>query len=432
MALVANLNGHRVTALDYSEKDWQVLKSEYTQHRLICNDSGCQSPMIPKTYHATGTQFFTHKSRSTDRNCSYAGGESPEHLHLKEIVYTTAKQLGYAPECEVWLPEISRRADVLIHDIVIEIQLSPQSDTRYLKRTYDYQELGKHVVWIAPERSIRKPVICPIAGLINIEPEGTPYIYTPTEDKLHTTLKLDEWLEQILDNTIQWHACPAHTHEHWYVPNSICDRADQKEQALKDLHEHLFGEVRKLFIQYWGFIVQATEKYPLVLPPKEAFHAQIQKRYGTDFASLTIDDLNDILGELEKGFIANIFKWLYPEQIGYVNHNCYPPFENLKPQARRAYAYARDLCNKRAKGDTPCCDCPDKHYVIGSFKNNGTYSPYLFCERCGSRATRRIKKELTEQQLENACEWVKSTVNYKQTDLKPWINAPRTDRDNLF
>ena len=400
MAFVANLNGDRVTSLDYSEKDWQALKSEYTQQRLICNDEGCQSPMIPKTYHSTGTQFFTHKPRTTHRNCSYAGGESPEHLRLKEIVYTTAKGLGYTPELEAWLPEINRRADVLIHDIVIEIQLSPQSDTRYLKRTSDYQELGKQVIWIAPERSIRKPVAYPIAGLINIGAECVPYIYTPTEDgKLHTTLKLEEWLEQILDNTIKWHSCPAHTHEHWYFPNSICDRADQKEQELKDLHEHLGKEVRKLFIQYWGFIVQATEKYPLGLTPKEAFHAQIQKRYGTDFASLTIDDLNDILETLDRGFIDSIFKWLFPEQIGYVNRNCYPPFENLKPQARLAYAYARNLCNKRSKGDKPCCACPDKHYVIGSLKNNGTYYRYLFCERCGSRAIRRIKKELTEQQL---------------------------------
>ena len=416
MAFVANLNGHRVTSLDFCDREWQALKATYTQQRLVCNDAGCESLMIPKTYRSTGTQYFVHKSRTTDRNCTYAGGgESPEHLHLKELIYRECETLGCAPKCEAWFPEINRRADILIYDIVFEIQLSPQSEARYLKRTTDYYDIGKQVVWIVPERSIRKPVIYPIVGLINIGAECDPYIYTPTEDKIHTTLKLSEWLEQVLDNTIQWHSCPAHTHEHWYFPKSECDRADQKAQELKELREHLYGEVRKLFIQYWGFIVQATDQYPLGLTPKEAFRAQIQKRYGTDFVSLTIDDLNDILGELDKGSIDSILKWLYPDQIGYVNRNCYPPFENLKPQARRTHVYAKNLCNNRSSGDTPCCACSDKHYVIGTFKwKEGVYCPYLFCKRCGSRSTKSVKKELTEQHLETACEWIKSTVNYKE------------------
>ena len=414
MAFVANLNGHRVTSLDFCDREWQALKATYTQQRLVCNDAGCESLMIPKTYRSTGTQYFVHKSRLTDRNCTYAGGgESPEHLHLKELIYRECETLGCAPKCEAWFPEINRRADILIYDIVFEIQLSPQSEARYLKRTTDYYDIGKQVVWIVPERSIRKPVIYPIVGLINIGAECDPYIYTPTEDKIHTTLKLSEWLEQVLDNTIQWHSCPAHTHEHWYFPKSECDRVDQKAQELKELREHLHGEVRKLFIQYWGFIVQATDRYPLGLTPKEAFHAQIQKRYGTDFASLTIDDLNDIIEKLDKGFIDRILKWLYPEQIGYVNRNCYPPIENLKPQARRTHAYARDLCNKSTNGYKPNCACPDNYYVIGTFRNNGAYYPYLFCKRCGSRSTKRVK-DLTEQQLKTTCEWIKSTINYKE------------------
>ena len=319
MPFVANLNGHRITSLDYSERDWQALKAEYTHHKLLCNDRGCQSPMIPKTYGSTGTQFFVHKARVTDRNCAYAGGESAEHLRLKELVYKTAKQLDCTPECEVWLPEINRRADVLIRDIVIEIQLSPQSDAHYLQRTRDYQQLGKQVVWIAPERSIRKPVAYPVAGLINIGAECVPYIYTPTEDgKLHTTLELSKWLEQILNNTIRWHSCLAYAHAHWYFPNSPCDSADAKEQELKAYHEYLCGEVRKLFTQYWGFIVKATDKYPLGLTPKEAFHKQIQRRYRTDFDSLASTDLEDILEKLDRGYIDSILKWLYPDQIEYV------------------------------------------------------------------------------------------------------------------
>ena len=415
MGFVANLNGHRVTSLDFSERDWQSLKATYTQQRLVCNDECCESPMIPKTYRSTGTQYFVHKPCTSDRNCSYAGsGESPEHLRLKELIYRECEALGYAPKCEAWFPEINRRADILIYDIVFEIQLSPQSESRYLKRTNDYYELGKEIIWIAPERKIHEPVIYPIVGLINIGAECAPYIYTPTEcGKLHTTLKLDEWLEQVLNNTIQWHSCPAYAHEHWYFPNSECDRADQKEQELKELHEHLHKEVRKLFTQYWGFIVQATEKYPLGLPPKKAFHKQVQKRFGAKFDSLTIDDLHDILAELEKGFIDNVLKWLYPEQIR--TNGSYPPIENPTRQARHAYAYARNLCKKHSSGDKPCCACPDKYHVAGAFRDNGSHYPYLFCERCGSRSTKRVKKEIAEQQLKTVCEWVKSTVNYKPT-----------------
>ena len=166
MAFVANLNGHRVTSLDYSKREWQALKATYTQQRLVCSHAGCESLMIPKTYRSTGTQYFTHKSRTTDRNCSYAGGgESPEHLRLKELIYRECEALGYAPKLEAWFPEINRRADVLIYDIVFEIQLSPQSEARYLKRTTDYYDIGKQVVWIVPERSIRKPVNIPDSGI---------------------------------------------------------------------------------------------------------------------------------------------------------------------------------------------------------------------------------------------------------------------------
>ena len=312
--------------------------------------------------------------------------------------------------------EIGRRADVLIYDIVFEIQLSPQSEARYLKRTNDYHDIGKEVIWIAPERKIHKPIMYPIVGVIHIGTDKLPCIYTPVEGReTRSTLRLDDWLEQVLKNNIHWHSCPVYEHEHWYVPQSLCDTADQKEQELKDYREHLGKEVRKLFIQYWGFIVKATEKYPLDLTPKEAFHAQIERRYHTDFVSLTIDHLEDILETLDKGFISRILKWLYPEQIGYVNRNCYPPFENLKPQAQRAYTYARNLCNKGANGYRPCCACPKKNYVIGTFRNNGAHYPYLFCERCGSRSIKRVKKEIAEQQLKTVCEWVKSTVNYKPT-----------------
>ena len=55
MTFVANYNGERIVSLNFSTDDWLLLKMNYREHALCCNDPDCRSPMIPKTYYSTGT-----------------------------------------------------------------------------------------------------------------------------------------------------------------------------------------------------------------------------------------------------------------------------------------------------------------------------------------------------------------------------------------
>ena len=115
MTFVANYNGDRIVSLNFSTDDWLSLKADYREHALCCNNPECRSPMIPKTYHSTGTQFFAHKRNFV--SCGYGGGESLEHLYLKEIIFKTAMELGFSPDFEVFLKV--RRADVLVCDDIV-------------------------------------------------------------------------------------------------------------------------------------------------------------------------------------------------------------------------------------------------------------------------------------------------------------------------
>ena len=153
MTFIANLDEKRVVSLDFPVEDWSVLKNNYRDRTLICNDENCQSPMIPKTYGSTGTQYFAHKSRiDGEPTCKYHGGESPEHLYLKAYIYKTLKRLGFQPELEISISEINRQADVLVGDIVFEVQLSQQSIYDYEQRSQDYWDMDKEVYWITYDK----------------------------------------------------------------------------------------------------------------------------------------------------------------------------------------------------------------------------------------------------------------------------------------
>jgi competence protein CoiA len=146
--------GNRLVSVDFSETQWQSLKSSYK--KLDIRMGCCQAPAIPKTS-KTGLHFFSHKSDS----CG-GGKESIEHLTCKEKVMHGARQVGWEafPEEEgidnkgnKWI------ADVLCMKsnikIAFEIQLSNQTFDEYKSRNQRYADSGIRCCWLVKRK--RKP-----------------------------------------------------------------------------------------------------------------------------------------------------------------------------------------------------------------------------------------------------------------------------------
>ena len=442
MTFVANYNGERVVSLNFSTDDWLLLKANYREQALCCNDPECRSPMIPKTYHSTGTQYFAHKSKNV--SCLYGGGvESREHLYLKEIIFNTAKKLGFSPDFEVFLK--IRRADVLVcDDIVFEVQLSQQSLQEYMQRSQDYWDLGKKGYWVVREAESPEHSRLPYPAVFlycwdddlgfsdNSIPTIAMYEAFKTEP---SCMPLDEWVTDVLQRKSLWIPdCVAfEDRSHWHCTNGACDRkaarrearalkrrAERKKKRKEERKNRSFWrtELRKLFYQWWEFIRKATDKYPLGEPPQKAFHLQIESRYGTTFDGLKSDDLKNILDTIGHFHAEGILKWLYPKDV------CYKGYR-MSSQGRRACKYARDLYYSQQVKTAPNCSCDSKHHTVGAFntfkQKNGVFEAYRFCNRCGTRSDKMIsKRKLTRSELEEAFEWERGVVNYTKTDFKPW------------
>lgn len=445
MTFVANYNGERIVSLNYSTDNWLSLKANYSEYTLCCNDPECRSPMIPKTYGSTGTQYFAHKSKNV--SCLYGGGhESREHLYLKEIIFNTAKKLGFSPDFEVFLK--IRRADVLVcNDIVFEVQVSQQSLQQYMQRSQDYWDLGKKVYWVVRETESPEHARLPYPAVflycwgddLDFSDNSIPTIALYEAFKtVPTFMPLDEWVGDVLQQKSLWIPdCVAFEDQnHWHCVDGVCDRkaARREERALRRRTERkkarkeerknrLFWEteLRKLFSQWWGFITKATDKYSLGLPPKEAFDLQIESRYEKTFDALKSGDLKDILDTIENPHVDGILKWLYPNHKEYVKGS-YGGFWGVSKNCWRAIKYAQELRDIQRVKSEPNCSCPNEHHTAGAFKRkDGFFVAYRFCNRCGARSSQMIaKNKLSPGELQAACEWERGVVNYTKTDFKPW------------
>ena len=396
MTFIANYNGDRIVSLDYSNNEWSILKENYRNNTLVCNDGKCGSDMIPKTYGPTGTQFFSHKSRGVA--CKYGRRESKEHLYLKEIIYKTAKKLGFHPEVEVYLA--NRIADVVVDDIVYEVQLSKQSEEKYRQRSKDYWNVGKEVYWIILKNPSDKYSCLPYPAVFlperpGIDGQSMPTVAVQESSKMNPTIfDIDEWVACVLTQDFPWTSdC--------FVLFNLC----------------------KLFWQWWDFITEAIKEYPLGLVPKEAFKSAIKGRYSADFNSLTSSQLQEILDKIGSQPQEGILRFIYPKHEFYDDeYDLYKLSSNGWKTAKYAKKLYDDQSNKQKKRQYPPCSCTESNYTIGVFKyKNETYHLYRFCNRCGARSSQSIaKKKIPTSKFKSVCEWVDDKVNYKRTRNRPF------------
>jgi hypothetical protein len=140
-------NGDELISFDFSESEWNLLKSSYPQARLTMKC--CGAPAVPKTSHL-GTQFFAHQQNSCGE-----GRETLEHIMCKQLVVKGARDAGWKalPECagedadgNKWV------ADVLClkgqSKVAFEIQLAAQAFGDYKNRTIRYAKSGVRCLWL--------------------------------------------------------------------------------------------------------------------------------------------------------------------------------------------------------------------------------------------------------------------------------------------
>lgn len=115
---------------------------------------GCQHEVIFR-HGPKKIPHFAHRHAAT---CGFSEGETAEHLQGKQQLYNWAKQRGWRPRLEVYLPAIAQRPDLLVEikgkQVALEFQCSPLSLKRLRERNRGYRRANISVWWIlgAPYR----------------------------------------------------------------------------------------------------------------------------------------------------------------------------------------------------------------------------------------------------------------------------------------
>ena len=157
MAFSCHKDNQLIYSFQYNLKDWIALKEDKNaDFAMPC----CGNQAILKTS-KLGTQFFAHKVKPKDSNCS-TGGESAEHIHIKYLVMKELDRNGWAvevekrgatPSGEEWIADIY--AEKGKAKIAIEVQWSPQAFIETKRRQEKYAQSGVRCAWLLRSGSIK-------------------------------------------------------------------------------------------------------------------------------------------------------------------------------------------------------------------------------------------------------------------------------------
>tara|TARA_R100000935_G_C2840383_1_gene170652 strand:- start:6368 stop:7567 length:1200 start_codon:yes stop_codon:yes gene_type:complete len=157
MAFVCLKDDKIIYSFHYTLKDWIALKEDkHSSFKMPC----CNTPAILKTS-KLGTQFFSHKAKPTDTDCS-SGGETAEHIHIKYLVSKTLFECGWAVQVEKrgvsskgkeWIADIYATKGKI--KIAIEVQWSPQAFIETKRRQQVYKDSGVRGLWLLRSGSIK-------------------------------------------------------------------------------------------------------------------------------------------------------------------------------------------------------------------------------------------------------------------------------------
>lgn len=157
MAFKALKNEQNIYSFQYNLKEWIDLKADsLSSFKMSC----CGNQAILKTS-KLGAQFFAHKVKPKESNCS-TDGESAEHIHIKYLVMkeldrndwnVEVEKRGCTPNGEEWIADIY--AEKGKAKIAIEVQWSPQTFIETRRRQEKYAQSGIRCAWLLRSGSIK-------------------------------------------------------------------------------------------------------------------------------------------------------------------------------------------------------------------------------------------------------------------------------------
>lgn len=117
----------------------------------------CQTELILKAG-SIKIPHFAHKRNSACDASSES--ESPYHLLAKRKLFNWFISNGYQAELEAYLPDIKKRADILVFSgnksYAIEFQCSTISESTFIERTEAYLSVSITPVWILAAKHIKR------------------------------------------------------------------------------------------------------------------------------------------------------------------------------------------------------------------------------------------------------------------------------------
>lgn len=163
MPFTALYKGNTINSLLLNSEKWDELKaSEQEYRKLKCPE--CEEIMIARA----GAEYkisphFAHRSdlienaESDSKPCSLKS-ESSEHLYIKQWAFTECQSLGLLAEIEKRIPTDNgfQIADVCVPDKhkILEVQVSTQTEEKYLERHDAYSQTGYETLWITWKKEI--------------------------------------------------------------------------------------------------------------------------------------------------------------------------------------------------------------------------------------------------------------------------------------
>ncbi|QHK18515.1 hypothetical protein GU243_00500 [Pseudarthrobacter psychrotolerans] len=217
MQLVAYLKGERVDATQMAHEPWRALVNHPDYPSLTLIECGLRASRVTRR----GRQFFKHYP---DIECPIQHkSESAQHLAMKQAL---KNRINAMPE---WRAEVEHAhpgrvwiADVMATHasgkrLAFEVQLSPQSEDEYIRRSQRYADDRIRAVWVVPDNldwfRVQMPMIVTGFGKTSDLP-GTPGSLMDLahhQPLVGKRASVGAAVDAVLDLAFQWpHGTPKH------------------------------------------------------------------------------------------------------------------------------------------------------------------------------------------------------------------------------
>jgi len=247
--LVAYLNGERIDATQMAHEQWRALVNDAGYKSLVLVECGLRASRV-----TLGNRQFPRHHR--DVACSIEHkSESEQHLAMKRALKDRINAAsGWRAEVEHAHPERAWIADVMaIHAsgkrLAFEVQLSPQNEDEYIRRSQRYAGDRVGAVWIVPDDldwfRVQMPMIVTGFGKSSDLPEAPVSLmdlahFQPMFGK---RTRVGAAVDAVLDPTFRW---PYGTPKHQLDEIARLEQMKAKAAAEKQEREAQLAEEKRL------------------------------------------------------------------------------------------------------------------------------------------------------------------------------------------